>query len=299
MNITSGPFNKNYPSPKVVIELIKPVTWFPPMWAFICGVISSGYFTIDKIGVLFLGVILSGPLVCGMSQAANDWFDRHVDFINEPDRPIPSGRMPGKWGLWIALLMTFISLILGFLMGIWCFIATIIAITFAWLYSAEPMRLKKSGILGPLTVGICYEGIPWFTGAAIISQSLPSNKSILLALIYGIGAYGIMVLNDFKAVKGDKKTGIKSLPLLIGIKNSIIISCIIILTSQILVGLLLLYWDLSKFSFLVFLLILIQFFTMFKLYENPTKNTPWFNKTGVLAFILGMMISAIGIGVIL
>ena len=30
------------PSPAVVLELLKPITWFPPMWAFICGVVSSG-----------------------------------------------------------------------------------------------------------------------------------------------------------------------------------------------------------------------------------------------------------------
>ena len=298
MSIASGSFNKSYPSFKVVIELIKPVTWFPPMWAFLCGAVSSGNFSIEKIGILLLGVILCGPLVCGMSQAANDWCDRHVDYINEPNRPIPSGRMPGKWGLWIAILMTLVSMFIGFLMGTWCFIATLVAIIFAWLYSAEPFRLKRSGIIGPFTVGICYEGIPWFTGSAIISQSLPSNQSMLLALIYGIGAYGIMVLNDFKAIKGDKETGIKSLPLILGIKKSIIISCLTIIISQILVSILLIFWGLYEYSIIVFALILIQFFAMFKLYKNPSKNAPWFNKTGVLAFILGMMISAISIGVL-
>ena len=41
-------------------------------------------------------------MVCGMSQAVNDWFDRHGDAVNEPSRLIPSGRVPGRWGLWIA-----------------------------------------------------------------------------------------------------------------------------------------------------------------------------------------------------
>ena len=44
------------------------------------------------------GVVLAGPVVCGMSQAANDGCDRHVDAMNEPHRPIPSGRIPGIWG---------------------------------------------------------------------------------------------------------------------------------------------------------------------------------------------------------
>ena len=60
-----------------------------------------------------------GPLVCATSQAVNDWFDRHVDAINEPNRPIPSGRMPGRWGLYIAVLWTLLSLAVATLLGPW------------------------------------------------------------------------------------------------------------------------------------------------------------------------------------
>ena len=88
-----------------VVELSKPVTWFPPMWAFGCGVVSSGQFSLDNIGLLIFGVLLAGPLLCAGSQAVNDWFDREVDAINEPGRPIPSGRIPGRWGLWIAIFL--------------------------------------------------------------------------------------------------------------------------------------------------------------------------------------------------
>ena len=86
-----------------MLELLKPVTWFPPIWAFMCGVVSSGVPIADRWPFLIAGVLLTGPLVCGTSQAVNDWFDRHVDAINEPERPIPSGRIAGRWGLWIAM----------------------------------------------------------------------------------------------------------------------------------------------------------------------------------------------------
>ena len=92
------------PTPSVVVELLKPITWFPPMWAFGCGVVSSGVPLRDKWGLVIAGLMLCGPLLCATSQAVNDWFDRHVDAINEPGRPIPSGRMPGRWGLYIAVL---------------------------------------------------------------------------------------------------------------------------------------------------------------------------------------------------
>ena len=86
------------PAARDIIEVLKPITWFPPMWAFMCGVVSSGA-ALGAVGFLVAGVLLCGPLVCGTSQVVNDWFDRHVDAINEPHRPIPSGRIAGNWGL--------------------------------------------------------------------------------------------------------------------------------------------------------------------------------------------------------
>src|SRR6187455_2656421 len=101
------------PDPRAVLELLKPITWFAPMWAFGCGVISSGESLAGRGLVVAAGVLLAGPLVCASSQAVNDWYDRHVDAINEPNRPIPSGRIPGRWGLYIAIIWTGLSLLLA------------------------------------------------------------------------------------------------------------------------------------------------------------------------------------------
>ena len=97
---------RSRPTPSAILELLKPITWFPPMWAFACGVIVSGVSVANYWHLLLAGVILAGPMVCAASQAINDWFDRHVDAINEPHRPIPSGRMPGRWGLYVAITVS-------------------------------------------------------------------------------------------------------------------------------------------------------------------------------------------------
>ena len=112
-----------HPSLGTVAELLKPITWFPPVWAFACGAVSSGQSLTDNWMLIFLGLVLTGPLVCASSQAVNDWFDRHVDAINEPQRPIPSGRMPGRWGLGIAIAWTLLSLLWATMMGPWGFAA--------------------------------------------------------------------------------------------------------------------------------------------------------------------------------
>ena len=86
------------PQPLAVLELFKPITWFAPMWAFGCGVVSSGIAASARWAFVLAGLALAGPLVCATSQAVNDWYDRDVDAINEPNRPIPSGRIPGRLG---------------------------------------------------------------------------------------------------------------------------------------------------------------------------------------------------------
>ena len=295
MSVTNSKQPETYPNLMVVIELLKPITWFPPMWAFACGVISSGVPLLENLDLLLLGIIVAGPVVCGMSQAANDWCDRHVDTINEPNRPIPSGRMPGNWGLKIALGMTILALALGWQLGIWGFIATIIAALAAWAYSIEPIRLKKSGLWGPGLVGLCYEGIPWFTGAAVMLQAFPDTKIILVAIAYAIGAHGIMTLNDFKALKGDKALGINSLPVQLGPKRAANIACYVMTIPQIVVIALLFAWGLTRFSIVGLLLLIGQLLAMRRLLSDPEKFAPWYNSTGVLMFVSGMMVCALGL----
>ena len=286
---------RRLPEPMAMLLLLKPITWFPPMWAFLCGIVSSGASFSGHWVLIVLGLILAGPIVCGMSQAANDWCDRHVDAINEPSRPIPSGRMPGKWGLWIALALSAISLMIGWFLGVWGFVATIIAVICAWAYSAEPVRLKKSGVWGPFIVGVCYEGLPWFTGAAVLSVGLPKSETIVFASLYAIGAFGIMTLNDFKAITGDKEMGIKSLPVVIGERSAVRVACTVMVIPQLLVIILLLYWNLQSYGLIIGGSLLLQMIAMIRLTRNPTKYAPWYNATGVTLYVLGMMVSAIAV----
>ena len=287
--------NRSISHPLAVLELIKPITWFPPMWAYTCGVISSGIDIKPNLGLIILGIVLAGPVVCGMSQAANDWCDRHVDAINQPDRPIPSGRIPELWGLWIAISMSALALVIGWQIGVWGFYATIIGIGAAWAYSCEPIRLKKSGWFGPGIVALCYEGLPWFTGAAVMTQTFPNLYIVLIAALYAVGAHGIMTLNDFKALKGDRQTGINSLPVKFGPNKAAKIACWVMIAPQVLVVLLMAHWGAFAHALVISCLLIGQFAAMRKLLKDPLKFAPWYNATGVLMFVLGMMVCAFGL----
>ncbi|MGC3940273.1 chlorophyll synthase ChlG [Roseobacter sp. EG26] len=292
MSVTQVIQSRRFPEPAAALRLIKPITWFPPMWAYLCGVISSGASPSGQWLLVVLGVILAGPIVCGMSQAANDWCDRHVDAINEPDRPIPSGRIPGRWGLWIACAMSALSLVVGWQLGPWGFGATILGVLAAWAYSAEPIRLKRSGIYGPGLVGLSYETLPWFTGAAVLAAGAPSGEVTLVAVLYGIGAHGIMTLNDFKALEGDRQTGVQSLPVTLGPEGAARVACAVMSVPQLAVIGLLFLWDKPFHALGVLAVLCAQFWAMTIMFKDPKAKAPWYNGTGVLLYVSGMMIAA-------
>jgi chlorophyll synthase len=275
-----------------MLRLIKPITWFPPIWAYLCGSVSAGVPLAGNWGMVLLGMVLAGPIVCGMSQAANDWCDRHVDAVNEPDRPIPSGRIPGRWGLYIALAMTALSLWVGSLLGTWGFWATVAGVVAAWAYSAEPVRLKRSGWWGPGLVGLSYEGLPWFTGAAVLLQAAPRFEVVIIALLYAFGAHGIMTLNDFKALEGDRQHGVRSLPVVLGPEVAAKIACTVMGMAQALVIPLLILWGKPLHALGVLAVLVLQIAAMRVLFRDPKGKAPWYNGTGVVLYVTGMMISA-------
>lgn len=281
------------PDPRAVLTLLKPITWFPPIWAYLCGSVSAG--VPMNWGTVVLGMVLAGPVVCGMSQAANDWCDRHVDAVNEPHRPIPSGRIPGLWGLWIALAMSVLALGVGALLGTWGFWATLVGVLAAWAYSAEPIRLKRSGWLGPGLVGLSYEGLPWFTGAAVLLGAVPRFETLILALIYALGAHGIMTLNDFKALEGDRLHGVRSLPVTLGPEVAAKVACTVMALAQALVVALLLIWGKPWHGLAVMALLGLQILAMRVLLRDPKAKAPWYNGTGIVLYVTGMMVTAFAV----
>jgi chlorophyll synthase len=286
---------RRVPRPRDVVELLKPVTWFPPMWAFMCGVVSSGVPIAERWGFLVAGMLLAGPLVCGNSQAINDWFDRHVDAINEPQRPIPSGRIPGRWGLGIAVFGSIVSLIVGWAINPVVGAATVLGVFLAWIYSAPPIRAKANGWWGPGVCAAAYEGLTWFTGAAVMVGGVPSGQIIAVLALYATGAHGIMVLNDFKAVEGDRVSNVRSLPVLLGERRAAVLACWTMALPQLLVAWLLYRWAMPVSAVLVVVSIAGQFLLMQRLLEDPARRAPFYNATGTSLYVLGMLAAAFGL----
>jgi len=284
------------PQPRAILTLLKPITWFPPMWAFACGSITGSEVIAQNLPIFFLGLLLTGPLVCASSQAVNDWYDRHVDAINEPNRPIPSGRIPGSWGLYIAIVWSLISLWVGTYLGLIGFLATVLAMILAWLYSMPPIRFKNNGWLGNLACGVSYEGLAWVTGATLLSGgAMPNKPSLLLAGLYSASAHGIMTLNDFKAIEGDRQMGVRSLPVQLGVKRAAQVSAAFMLFPQIIVLLLLLFWGKPMYALAIGALMVAQMILLLDFLKKPVEKALFYSGFGVPLLVSGMMVAAFAV----
>ena len=265
------------------------------MFAFIFGVVSSGRPVLDHWLFILFGIALTGPMVCGTSQAVNDWFDRHVDAINEPQRPIPSGRMPGSWGFYIAVSWTLLSMALAAAMGSIVFWAACFGLVLAWAYSMPPLRLKQNGWWGNAAVALCYEGLPWFTGATVMTGAVPEWKILTVAGLYSLGAHGIMTLNDFKSLAGDRQLGVRSLPVQLGVNGAARLACLVMAVPQVVVAALLVLADRPRHAVVIGVLILSQFALMARLLSDPRERAVWYSATGVSLYVLGMLITALAL----
>jgi chlorophyll synthase len=162
----------------------------------------------------------------------------------------------------------------------------------AWAYSAPPLRLKRNGWWGNSAVAACYEGLPWFTGAAVMAAARPDWQILAVAVLYSAGAHGIMTLNDFKSVEGDQATGIGSLPVRLGVERAGQLACIVMFVPQAFVVALLLWLSRPWHSIAILLLMAVQLVLMRRLLESPRERAPWYNGTGTTLYVLGMIISA-------
>ena len=168
-----------------------------------------------------------------------------------------------------------------------------IGLLLAWAYSAPPLRLKRNGWWGNAACGLCYEGLAWTTGAAVMAGgAMPHGRSLALAALYSAGAHGIMTLNDFKAVEGDRRMGIGSLPVRLGVQGAARAACWIMALPQLVVVLLLIHWQRPVHALTIGGLIALQLILMDRFLQAPSQRAIEYSGFGVPLFVIGMMVSA-------
>ncbi|CAM9251090.1 unnamed protein product [Phaeothamnion confervicola] len=199
-------------------------------------------------------MVLAGPFLTGYTQTINDWYDREIDAINEPYRPIPSGAISeGEViaQIWVLLLG---GLGLAYGLDAWAGhdFPVILALSafgsfISYIYSAPPLKLKQNGWIGNYALGSSYISLPvvFFSEAVLFldnSRQNCMNRSkgeeilwrgrvtafysvrrlmvVILTLLYSWAGLGIAIVNDFKSVEGDRELGLQSLPVAFGTETA-------------------------------------------------------------------------------
>lgn len=212
---------------KIRLQLTKPVTWAPLIWGVVCGAAASGNFhwNVEDVAKSLCCMILSGPLLTGYTQTLNDWYDREIDAINEPYRPIPSGAISENeviTQIWVLLLG---GLGLAAVLDVWAghnvptvFYIAVGGSLLSYIYSAPPLKLKQNGWIGNFALGSSYICLPWWAGQALFGTLKPDV--MVLTVLYSIAGLGIAVVNDFKSIEGDRTMGLQSLPVAFGVETA-------------------------------------------------------------------------------
>ncbi len=289
---------------KIRLQLMKPITWIPLIWGVVCGAASSGNFTWSLENVLIAAacMFLSGPLMAGYTQTLNDFYDREIDAINEPYRPIPSGAISLPQVVTQILVLLFGGIGLSYLLDLWAghefpvmLCLTLGGSFIAYLYSAPPLKLKQNGWLGNYALGSSYIALPWWAGHALFGEL--NWTIVILTLIYSFAGLGIAVVNDFKSVEGDRALGLKSLPVMFGVTTAAWICVIMIDTFQAGIAGYLIFIHENLYAAILFLLVIPQivFQDMYFL-RDPLENDVKYQASAQPFLVIGMLITGLALG---
>ncbi|KAI4328712.1 hypothetical protein L6164_021046 [Bauhinia variegata] len=286
---------------KIRLQLTKPVTWPPLVWGVVCGAAASGNFhwTRDDIAKSIVCMMMSGPCLTGYTQTLNDWYDREIDAINEPYRPIPSGAISENeviTQIWVLLLG---GLTLAGLLDIWAghdfpivFYLALGGSLLSYIYSAPPLKLKQNGWIGNFALGASYIGLPWWAGQALFGTLTPDI--IVLTLLYSIAGLGIAIVNDFKSVEGDRALGLQSIPVAFGPEVAKWICVGAIDITQISVSGYLLGAGKPFYALALLALIAPQVFFQFKFFlKDPVKYDVKYQASAQPFLVLGLLVTAL------
>jgi chlorophyll synthase len=289
---------------KIRLQLMKPITWIPLIWGVVCGAASSGQYVWNLEYVLLAAacMLLSGPLLTGYTQTLNDFYDREIDAINEPYRPIPSGAIsiPGVIAQIIVLLLAGIGV--AYALDQWAGheFPTITALAIggsflSYIYSAPPLKLKRNGWLGNYALGASYIALPWWAGHALFGDL--NLTIVLLTLFYSLAGLGIAIVNDFKSVEGDRQLGLKSLPVMFGVTTAAWICVLMIDVFQAGVAGYLIAIHQNLYAVLLILLIIpqITFQDMYFL-RAPLENDVKYQASAQPFLVFGMLVTALALG---
>lgn len=171
--------------------------------------------------------LLLAPLAALLATAGgnglNDYFDRDIDKVAHPNRPIPSGHVSLKGALAFCVVCFALAIVIAFFTS-WLCLA--IAVANIGLMVGYEKKLKQGGLLGNLVISYLVASLFLFGGAAAGTGNV--DKTLILAPLVILATLGREVAKDVEDLKGDEKNRL-TLPMKIGQKKARLLASLLIL----------------------------------------------------------------------
>jgi geranylgeranylglycerol-phosphate geranylgeranyltransferase len=197
------------------VRLMRPVNCAMMGFAVFVGAVLADpqFFNAEWLGVLY--GFVTGFLLAAASMAINDYYDRVIDAINEPFRPIPSGSVSEQQALGFVFVLSAIGFVFAYLTSFLCLVVAIIS----WIVVVAYVTVgKRSGLPGNFLVSTCV-AIPFIYGSIAVLNQVQLSV-LLFTLMAFLSNTGREITKGIVDVTGDKAEGIKTLAVRYGEKNA-------------------------------------------------------------------------------
>lgn len=205
------------------VRLIRPINCLMMGFAVIVGAFLA---TPNSLGDYWTNLVhgfLTGFLLTAASMAINDYYDREIDAINEPTRPIPSGLIKPKEALIFAAILTILGLSTAVLTSITATLSCFATAVIFWLISVSYVTFgKKTGLPGNFLVSACVAA-PFIYGSLAVANMVKGNIWIFVSMVF-LSNTGREITKGIVDVQGDKTRNVKTIAVLYGERKAALIA---------------------------------------------------------------------------
>ncbi len=275
-----------------LVRLMRPLNCAMMGFAVIVGaVLVDPQLVIEHWLWLVFG-FFTGFTLCAAAMAINDYWDRAIDAINEPKRPIPSGAVKPNEALAFVGLLSAIGFELALAVSSLCFAVAIASLAIVATYLTVG---KKSGLPGNFLVSACV-AIPFIYGSVAVSGTVGLNVLFFAAMAF-LSNTGREITKGIVDVVGDRAEDVKTLAVRYGEKAAAVVAVVFFLSA---VALTPITWFMGLVSvwFIPFVLVTdvgLAVCSAILLVDHSREKARKIKKIVLLLFIVGLLAYIFGV----
>jgi len=273
------------------VRLMRPINCVMMGFAVMVGAVLANpqFSSVDWLNILY--GFITGFMLTAASMTINDYYDRAIDAINEPSRPIPSGLVNSTEALIFVFVLSVVGFVFAYLASVLCLAVAVIS----WIIVVTYVTVgKRSGLPGNFLVSACV-AVPFIYGSITVMNQVQLNVLLFASMAF-LSNTGREITKGIVDVKGDKAQGVKTLAVRYGERNAAVVAALFYVSA---VSLTPLPWLLGLVSlwFIPFVLVTDVGFAVssfFLVRDYSRENARKIKNLVLLWFVLGLLAFVFG-----